>query len=203
MSKTRNEGLTVEALGREENFADIAELGVFVEQIVATSGMIFGPLEIACIARLVADAPDEASEAVHRISRAMVFHGPSRPPKIATPFDAKLVDADQRVEATEAARHAALDARRALEEEFQKRILAAGKDDNARSAVQGWAAVASPAAEQAVQLARDEAGRALARRNALSGAASRFRSDDAVRLYDPDNPSKPLTIAEFAERRGK
>lgn len=206
--KNSDRNIVVTALSQTREFRDLDELAGFVEEVVRTRGAIFDPFEIRAIQQLAELANGEASPDVARIARNTAFHAPSRPPRPPTPWDEKLVKAEVRLVSAEAAWDEARGKRNEVFRSGERR-LAEVRLTEVHEVVLSHrlAQIGSEVGEElsiaddAVRVVRDELQRAVARKNALGLAVGRWRSDQAVRFHNHENPSKPLTLAEMGARR--
>lgn len=191
----RNGKIVVEALFDSREFADIGELGAFVQSVLEGRGGLFNPFELASIATLARLANGEASGEIHRIARATALHPPSRPAKGPTPFDAKVSESEERVVATEVSRQKALDDRHTTVADCRRRVAKAEGPGASADIAVSYRTV--EAADLVLADATDSAEKALASRNALELAAQRWRYSQNLRYHNARDPSSSLTQAEL------
>lgn len=210
MSDTAATTIRVEALDRARTFDTVDELAEAVEELLATRGSVFAPMELAMIGELARRANGQASADVHRIARQTSFHAPARPDRGPTPHDDKITEAEELLDEAEVAW---IERRRELERlraDLQRRHAQAKEKGGSAAQLQSRIGVVNAAhlhqvhqAEEDVRQARARLTRARARLNALRLASDRWRYDQEARFHNPSEPANPLTLAELEEQRGE
>ena len=197
--------ITVEALDRRQTFTDVEALAEFVGEVIEYRGGIFDSLELACVQELARQNGSSRPE-VERIARQTAFFEPTRP-KIDTPLDDRVRDAEAKEAEAEAARLEANEVWRSAERELEVegvRRMARADTTTKEANVQRWeeARIAHVhAAEADFRIADDAARRTRARLNALRLSVDRWRYDQEARFFHPAAP-EPLTLEEFRQMRG-
>jgi len=198
--------ITVAALGRSQEFAGVEDLASHVAEVLECRGGVLDALEIKCVQEL-ARRNGAARPEAERIARATSFFEPSRP-KIDTPLDDRVRDAEAKEAEAEAARlksnESWRDASRDADTEYRRRVHEAAENPAKLLNADLWAGSRQAhvhAFEADFRAADDSARRARARLNALRLAADRWRYDQEARFFHPD-ASEPLTLAELRKAKG-
>ena len=203
MNENESTEIVVTALSRSRTFPDREALAEHVIEILDHRGGVYDPLEVRCIqelARLNGGGGDP--RVLWLAAKTKLFSPPARP-KIKSPLDGRIAETEREAQEAEAKWIAAKEAwrprARELEEKAALRLRKAAGNPTRIAAAQSWidagqAEVAVLAAAE--QLASTSLRMARARLTALHAAASRWRSDQEVRLVVE---GKTLTLEQYAE----
>lgn len=198
------EGITVGS----RRFANKAALAAFVDELIEHRGGTFDAFETRAIQTLEELGGDVDPE-IRRIARATRFYEPVRI-LMPSPYDERIEEAEARLEEAEAIWQGSLEGRRQVEAEGNQELNLIRSRDARAEEIENALGLAADSlrrrwaeAEIAVEDARRNAERARARLTGLRLAAQQWRNAREARFHNPEDPSKPFTLEQMNERRGK
>lgn len=181
--------ITIGSGHRRRSFRDLGELREHVDELIATRGGVFIPVELEAVQTLVALSNGDAPAGAASIARATAMFEPERPPRGPSPFDDRVAVAVEALAAEDEKLPEALARMVAVREAAEAEMGRALARDNRTSnmdvgALSDRLNAQVRAADDAYLLARDSRERAKARLTALEMARDRWHRMENLQLHD-------------------
>lgn len=192
LKNTENPPIVIEVPGwQPATFRSREELAEWCSKALRVRGGILDSLELRALQVCAALANGETPPEVKRAARATALFAPDHPEtRLPTPFDERIRQVEAQLEEADRVRGELLEARR----------KASGTQPGI--AVRERQEVPAAWTEADFQYARadEDCMRLRARRNALLLARDRYRFEATATFHNPDDPSRPLTLAQVRAR---